>query len=158
MKSRIEISTQYPTMQSEVTFSGEVANGMVAAMEALTKEWQERALAAEALAAEGVSPSLMRALQSELAEANSQLHIAGVEIGRLMESRQLLRDQLDEYRGQGGTINMERSWKTKYRRALSEANQRLVDAGLDPVRIRRLDPEVVVSTTVADFDFEEPCR
>jgi hypothetical protein len=43
---------------------------------------------------------------------------------------------LRQYERQGGTINMERSWKGKYRIALAEANQRLFDAGLEPVRIR----------------------
>lgn len=49
--------------------------------------------------------------------------------------------KLAEYQGQGGTINMERSWKSKYRNALAEANQRLIDAGLDPVRIRKAETE-----------------
>jgi hypothetical protein len=48
-----------------------------------------------------------------------------------------LKEKLKQYERQGGTINMANSWKAKYRNALAEANQRLIDAGLEPVRIRK---------------------
>lgn len=49
--------------------------------------------------------------------------------------------KLKEHERRGGTLNLERSWKTKYRNALAEANQRLLEAGLEPVRIRKSDIE-----------------
>lgn len=79
---------------------------------------------------------------AEDAKVRVEAHVT--EMDKLMWSHRDLsnqldecRGQLDEYRGQGGMINMERSWKSKYRNALAEANQRLIDAGLDPVRIRK---------------------
>jgi len=47
-----------------------------------------------------------------------------------------LQERLAEYERQGGVVNMERSWKVKYRNALRNANERLKEAGLYPVRIR----------------------
>lgn len=52
-----------------------------------------------------------------------------------------LKWELNQFIRQGGTVNMERSWKSKYRNALAEANQRLVDNDLDPVRIRKREEE-----------------
>lgn len=58
-------------------------------------------------------------------------------IARINRNTLILAERLEEHERQGGTINMERSWKTKYRRALEEANRRLIDNDLEPVRIRR---------------------
>lgn len=58
-------------------------------------------------------------------------------IARINRNTLILAERLEEHERQGGTINMERSWKAKYRRALEEANRRLVENGLEPVKIRR---------------------
>lgn len=52
-----------------------------------------------------------------------------------------LQEQLAEYERQGGVVNMERSWKVKYRNALRKANDKLKEAGLEPVRIRNQEEQ-----------------
>lgn len=52
-----------------------------------------------------------------------------------------LQERLAEYERQGGIVNMERSWKVKYRNALRKANDRLKEAGLEPVRIRNQEEQ-----------------
>ena len=52
-----------------------------------------------------------------------------------------LQEQLTEYERQGGVVNMERSWKVKYRNALCKANSALKEAGLEPIRIRNQGEE-----------------
>lgn len=54
-----------------------------------------------------------------------------------------LQEQLNEYKRQDGAINVERSWKVKYRNALRKANERLKEAGLEPVRIRNQEKQEV---------------
>jgi len=62
-----------------------------------------------------------------------------------------LKGRINELERQGGTLNLERSWKTKYRLAWERANRRLIEAGLEPVKIRRgagelNDPDIVESS------------
>lgn len=62
-----------------------------------------------------------------------------------------LKGRINELERQGGTLNLERSWKTKYRLAWERANRRLIEAGLEPVKIRRGageldDPDIVESS------------
>ena len=55
-----------------------------------------------------------------------------------------LQERLTEYERQGGVVNMERSWKVKYRNALRKANEALKEAGLEPIRIRNQEEQEVV--------------
>lgn len=58
-----------------------------------------------------------------------------------------LQERLAEYERQGGVVNMERSWKVKYRNALRKANERLKEAGLEPVRIRNQGEQEMADET-----------
>lgn len=55
-----------------------------------------------------------------------------------------LQERLAEYERQGGIVNIERSWKVKYRNALRKANEALKEAGLEPIRIRNQEEQEVV--------------
>lgn len=67
-----------------------------------------------------------------------------------------LQEQLTEYERQGGVVNMERSWKVKYRNALRKANEALKEAGLEPIRIRNQEEqEVVDAVRQMSMEFKE---
>lgn len=85
----------------------------------------------------GIVKNTIVNLGNDLASAGEEYELLHGEYQKLSVQLDETKLLLAEYKGQGGTINMDRSWKTKYRNALAEANQRLNDAGLDTVRIRK---------------------
>lgn len=53
-----------------------------------------------------------------------------------------LKEEIAQYRGTGGEIAMERSWKMKYKLALKRANDRLEVLGEKPEQIRNREGKV----------------
>lgn len=70
----------------------------------------------------------------------SKIYVGGIQEGKRRSEQEIerLKAELEEYKRQGGIVNLERSWKTKYRQGFEEANFRLVQLGEEPVRIRKV--------------------
>jgi hypothetical protein len=95
------------------------------------------ALGAVEVVSSVLKENITRADQAEQDRDEAQALLGETE--RTIES---LKAELNEYKRQGGTVNMERSWKTKYRNGLAEANRRLRELDQEPVSVHKNENSV----------------
>lgn len=83
-----------------------------------------------------------------MTQFNQALQTMAQAVDRIKE----LEEELHELKRQGGEINMERSWKMKYKYALQRANDRLMMMGQPPVRIRNQKGEMVNMVDIVEHE------